>query len=36
MDPIPTEAQPVYQETVNSVTANGNGSSYVLATKLTN
>ena len=29
MDPIPTEAQPVYQETVNSVTANGNGSSYV-------
>ena len=29
MDPIPTEAQPVYQETVNSVTANGNGSSYI-------
>ena len=29
MDPIATNSQPVYQETVTSVTANGNGSAYV-------
>ena len=29
MDPIAPSYQPVYQETVNSVTANGNGSAYV-------